>query len=442
MKIRKNKKYFTTLTFLLLLTTVSALVLSKSPNTDTTNAAGASILAGVTVDSVCTMSGSVETNQEHVASVHGSSYTADIGETTIRVNCNDGNGYAVYAVGFTNDTEGTNTLEGNYTGYNIPTGTGTSTTTSNWAMKLTSVSGTSAPSILSDNNGSFASYHSVPDIATKVVSRTSNTTSPSEFKTTYAVAVSGAQPADTYTGQVKYTLVHPSNANPDGTINIGECDSPNTCMQTFTASMCETQASDAPVTLTDARDGKTYTVRYIEGACWMTQNLRITGTVSSQFSNFSTYDSVNVCEGELPESNYDEPRCHDSGNTANGVWYNYAAATAKTITNETEYTKPTEDICPAGWKLPSYDTNSSAGSINSLISTSETSIPKFAPTTGGHYNYGTFYPTYGSGPNGYWWTDDNNGSVQFLLYEENMLRNGYSRITRGGGCYIRCVLKS
>lgn len=46
-------------------------------------------------------------------------------------------------------------------------------------------------------------------------------------------------------------------------------------MQGFTHSDCQLQASSDNVTLVDVRDNNTYTVRYINGACWMTQNLRL-----------------------------------------------------------------------------------------------------------------------------------------------------------------------
>ena len=432
MKIRKNKKYFTTLTFLLLLTTVSALFLSKNPNTDTTNAAGTSILAGVTVDSVCTMSGSIDTNKEHVASVHGSSYTADIGETVIRTNCNDGNGYSVYAVGFTDDTEGTTTLVGNATNYTIPTGTSTSTNTSNWAMKLTSVSGTSAPSILSDNDGSFESYHLIPETATKVVTRTSNTTSPSEFKTTYAVAVSGAQPADTYVGQVKYTLVHPNFAEADGTV-------PKYYMQDFTVSDCQTLATDQPFIVYDRRDENSYAVRYFADACWMTQNLRITGIVYAEDSNFSTYNSVNVSEYSLDSNDASyEGHCDsvngnnyvcskNSGNVTDGVWYNFAAVSANTAVGATSDVDATENICPSGWNLPSYFGN------YQLYEESE----KYSLVINGAYQNGSIVDV----DEGIWWTLTSRGgeSIGMIWGRANGGMGGtYTRRSKGHS--VRCIL--
>ena len=96
----------------------------------------------------------------------------------------------------------------------IATGTATSGNTSNWAMKVSAVAGTYAPTIGSDTNGSFANYHVVPSGYTKVASFASNTdlTTGSNLETTYAAFVNATQPAGTYTGKVKYTLVHPNDA--------------------------------------------------------------------------------------------------------------------------------------------------------------------------------------------------------------------------------------
>ena len=88
-------------------------------------------------------------------------------------------------------------------------------------MKLTPVteqsSGTSqpyVPIIESDTNGSFASYHIVPEEYTKVATFTSTTdfTIGSSLTSTYKAYIHGLQPADTYSGKVKYTLVHPNDA--------------------------------------------------------------------------------------------------------------------------------------------------------------------------------------------------------------------------------------
>lgn len=243
------------------------------------------------------------------------------------------------------------------------------------------------------------------------------------------------QVAGTYTNSVNFYAVANIIITPPG-----ECTSIETCMQTYTADMCEAQASDEPVTLTDARDGNTYTVRYIEGACWMTQNLRITGTVSSEYSNFSTYSSVNVCEGDLTDGDsYDEARCHDSSNTTNGVWYNYASASAKTITSDSNSTIATEDICPEGWSLPAHDQTGNNDSFNGIFLHASTTIQTFLPVTGGIYYNGSIRDS----EDGYWWsTDPGNAYDRYSLNydlarpERFHMGNDYDRTK---GFYVRCV---
>lgn len=84
-------------------------------------------------------------------------------------------------------------------------------------MKLSAVTGAYAPTVMDGTNGSedFTDYHVVPDTYTKVATYGNTTDADggtgSSLETTYAVYASLSQPADTYTGKVKYTLVHPSS---------------------------------------------------------------------------------------------------------------------------------------------------------------------------------------------------------------------------------------
>ncbi|MBR2741794.1 hypothetical protein IKD98_03550, partial [Candidatus Saccharibacteria bacterium] len=68
-----------------------------------------------------------------------------------------------------------------------------------------------APTILSD----FDSYHAVPDTYTKVATRTAGTdaTVGANLQSTYAVYVTSTQPAGSYNGKVKYTMVYPNDAD-------------------------------------------------------------------------------------------------------------------------------------------------------------------------------------------------------------------------------------
>ncbi|MBQ3413376.1 InlB B-repeat-containing protein, partial [Candidatus Saccharibacteria bacterium] len=211
------------------------------------------------------------------------------------------------------------------------------------------------------------------------------------------------------------------------------------------------------INVVDSRDSKEYTVRYINGACWMTSNLRFTETtlssstsnVASTYTDASPYtinqnksasawkslSSDSVCKGSSLDSNNSTYQCMQSGNDNNGnptVWYNYAGATAGTITGTSNSTAATYDICPKGWHLPAGN-SSAAGGINSITSYKDA----FSPVYGGYYNLGSLSnaTTYGS-----WWSATaSNSTGRYFLYYNNGSLSTSSYYVRYGGFYVRCV---
>ena len=153
-----------------------------------------------------------------------------------------------------------------------------------------------------------------------------------------------------------------------------------TYIQDLTLSECQAQASDADLTVKDKRDDNEYTVRYINGACWMTQNLRLSGgqTLTSEDSNV-------VGSWEFPNSSltlgnsYSDARSAISDDPEHtlgyGGYYNYCAASAGTVCNDTTAQDAVQDICPKGWRLP---TESEMSGITSYVSA-------FSPVYSGHY---------------------------------------------------------
>ena len=177
----------------------------------------------ITVPVSCSLEGTGMTS--HNANMMNGTYQNNIGTTTMKAYCNDSEGFAIYANGYTGDTLGNNKLIGSSTNEEIVTGTATSTPNpdiSNWAMKLSTISSptpTYPLTIDSDTNGSFTSYHIVPSTYTKVAHRDSSTdlgtsAEGSTLTSTYAAYISKTQPADSYIGQVIYTLVHPASETP------------------------------------------------------------------------------------------------------------------------------------------------------------------------------------------------------------------------------------
>ena len=292
--MNKTNKYLLIPLGLLSMTALSGvLLMSNSVNADNDSVVDE---INITVPVSCTLSGSGMTS--HTASIPNGTYTPDIGTTTLTAFCNDNEGFAIYAAGYTgNEVGGTNSnkLVGTTASGNATIESGIATTAgnpdvSNWAMKLTALSNptpTYPITITSDTSGSFSSYHAVPSEYTKVATRTSGTdigqsAEGSTLTTTYAAYISKTQPADTYSGQVIYTLVHPSSHLAPGALTP-----PTSCttpvpglkyMQDLTSSnktiILNNMTEDSQYYLADKRDDKTYCVAKLkDGNLWMTQNL-------------------------------------------------------------------------------------------------------------------------------------------------------------------------
>lgn len=217
-----------------LVTTISGvLLLSNVVSADTNSTTDA---INITVPVSCTMSGvtiphTATLNPDTYSGASGSEYEDGIGKTTLTVFCNDNNGFSIYAIGYTGEQytgENHTKLIGTNSGSTIATKAYASgDTSSNWSMKLSKIEDSAQSynpqnlAIQSDTEGTFESWHSVPDAFTKVAqyhadvgSSVTDTILGAKLDVTYAVYASATQTADTYTGKVKYTMVHPYNETP------------------------------------------------------------------------------------------------------------------------------------------------------------------------------------------------------------------------------------
>ncbi len=176
-----------------------------------TSAASETKTALVRVAATCTMDSSV--TSAHTKNIPIGTYEEGIGNTLVSVACNDAGGFGVYAIGYTGDTDGNNKLvHGTNSSIQINTGTATSGENSQWAMKLTGVTTGISATI---ENG-YNNYSVVPSSYVKVASYPSATTTSNtaKFNTLYAAYINSTQAAGTYTGKVKYVLVHPASETP------------------------------------------------------------------------------------------------------------------------------------------------------------------------------------------------------------------------------------
>ena len=316
----------------------------------------------ITVPVSCTLSGSGMTS--HTASIPNGTYTPDIGTTTLHAFCNDAEGFAIYAAGYTGDEIGgtnSNKLVGTNASGNATIESGTATTAgnpdvSNWAMKLAisqdsgDTTGTNAFTIDSAPNvdlpsqaesgatqAPFSNYHVVPNEYVKVAHKNSGTdmtatTGGVKLTTTYAVYISKTQPADTYSGQVIYTLLHPASAsapaapvscNPTGT-TIGTNSSTDIkCMQDITSTnkttVLASMTEGTQYTLIDKRDSKEYKIaKLADGKVWMTQNLDLDLDSSRTYTNEDTDLGWNTSTNQYDTASW-TPSRSTYATTANNI---------------------------------------------------------------------------------------------------------------------------
>lgn len=213
-------------------------------------------------------------------------------------------------------------------------------------------------------------------------------------------------------------------------------------MQDYTLAQCRSEASSAPVTLTDQRDGNTYTVRYIGGRCYMTQNLsfRLTSgmTLEPNTTNVVTTRRMGTVYGSSStyvQANVRVPTSSNLSTTGlsaaqNGYYYNYCAASAGTICASSTTATATQDVCPAKWKIPTHSEWYAA-----------TNVASFSPVIAGYAGSGYLYQT---SNRGYWWAATASSSTmhQILGFEKegSYLNNNYIG-SRTLNLSVRCMLK-
>ena len=202
MKLLSKNKSLIISSLAIMMCITGAIIVSNSVKAD--NPATASATASVTVSSACSMT--YNNSSAHTVSMINNSTEENVGVTTLTATCNDAGGLAIYAIGYSNDEYGNTNMIG--TTGNIATGTNDST--SNWSMRLYTATGSITPSSIT------STFTAVPSTYTKFAELSSGTTGSSALavNATYRFHISATQPADTYTGKVKYTMVHPATEVP------------------------------------------------------------------------------------------------------------------------------------------------------------------------------------------------------------------------------------
>ena len=225
---------------------------------------------------------------------------------------------------------------------------------------------------------------------------------------------------------------------------------------------------DARISNYSSGDDGSYTARYINGYCWMTQNLRVQGTLPAEYSNFSgsdfnvsQYDSKQTTCGSgyngyktvcshIPDSS-DLATIGNSATTQSvGAYYNYCAASAGTICIESYIQNPssTSDVCPSGWHIPTGAPNNSNSEFYRLFQTTSTNnissnnyLNAFGAVRVGFIGGQNSLNNYESG---YWWSSGlvSTGNRYVLTANSDNTFKGGSSWERYNSMPIRCVKSS
>ena len=218
-------------------------------------------------------------------------------------------------------------------------------------------------------------------------------------------------------------------------------------MQDTTSTLCTTTPDKTAITLTDSRDGNTYSVTKLDdGKCWMTQNLKLVNkTITSADSDVTS--SFIVKPSTEPSEWDNETDCvyYDSS-TVSSAYYTWYAATAGT----SDSNDATKSICPKGWRLPTkveYENLLSKAGIgsNSAGVTKLMGNPYSFGMAGwiyfhsDKYESGNYLGDVGSG--GYYWSSTAYGSDRAygLSFGSSSVRTSYD--DRTNGFSIRCIAK-
>ena len=270
------------------------------------------------------------------------------------------------------------------------------------------------------------------------------TSAPTDSTTYSAVPTNNSTPiqtkdtSDTNSANDTYTLSF--GAKVDSTIASGAYSNALTVavvaepkaltyIQDLTLSDCQSRASDAAFTVTDRRDDNDYTVRYINGACWMTQNLRLSGGRDLTSADSNVTRDYNLPTTQLDGSSHSdtEPQTTISSDTSYGGYYNYCAASAGTVCSSSSAQDATQDICPKGWRLPTLD---EMNGIRSYASA-------FSPVYSGGYRNGSLSST---GSYGYWWSATAfDGSDRYQLSYDSYGRLRTFDGSKDDGYSVRCI---
>ena len=164
---------------------------------------------------------------------------------------------------------------------------------------------------------------------------------------------------------------------------------------------------------------------------------------SEHIANYYNRASVNAASKNTAVESY------GLGSGKAGVYYNYCAASAGSYCYNSKAaptdTNATQDICPAGWRMPTGNTSGEYGALLTAYTNNETA------TDTGSLQYALSTPLSGSFVNGsadyqssrgyFWSSTRNDGSNMYLPWITKYRVSPQINIYRGYGISVRCLLQ-
>ena len=259
------------------------------------------------------------------------------------------------------------------------------------------------------------------------------------------------------------------------------CDGTYPCMQNMPISTCTTTATEVQ----DRRDGNVYKIqRLADGKCWMLDNLRLDptqvdlatlqgntnasdqtldyflnggGTTSDKYPTAGLANWASGYSFSQPLTNADykdqTTTSYGSGSGKIGVYYNFCAASAGSYcygngtSAGTSVDDAGEDICPAGWRMPTGGadtvTTDGKGEYQALYTAYSSNATDFrnalSTPLSGNFLVGSASR---QGSNGFFWssTRNNDNNMYVLDVSSSRVRPQYYNL-RYVGASVRCLLR-
>ena len=266
-----------------------------------------------------------------------------------------------------------------------------------------------------------------------------------------AISYHTASTTDTST---TYAIFAGWNTAPDGsgtTYSAGSSYTPTAdttlyAKWNFNSGTLQNTSTSCGTNMIDARTGVSYLTYTISDKCYMEQNLYLptgftlyagdsniysTTATKNQQVSWATPTTLLTADSTNP---YDQARMMEgtyTNNTYNvtGGWYNYCAASAGTVCDDTTKENANSDICPKGWRLP---TNAEMGNVVSA----NRSYWKFYA---GFYNSGSLQ---NASRHSFWWSATAFSaytSCQYSLRYYNYSLSTNGDLSKSYGMFVRCV---